>query len=1165
MSRRVLLTIGLVRTRRCRQEGIVSKKRQLLLRTICSILLCLMTIPLSTRTASAAVPSGFEDTFLTTVSGPTDLTWTPDGRMLIIGKDGQVRVYANNTLLPNPALDLSARLCTVGEQGLVGIAVHPQFATNHFIYLYYIYNKFNNACPESEIDGPIGRLSRFVLPDTNVIDPASEVVLFNTPPRYRNHHTGGDPKFGKDGYIYVTVGDAGAQSLGWPQDLGRLAGKIVRITDSGGIPADNPFTGAGTARCNVDGIPPSGSPAGTKCQEIYASGLRNPFRQAFDPNAAGVRFYINDVGQHTWEEISEGQLGANYGWQVREGPCAKDSDTDCGLPPAGMTDPVHWYHHGPDGGAVTGGAFVPNGIWPASYDGTYLFSDYVFGKIYQLVPNGGGCRLCGPPTSSFNQIEFAPIAQITSMRFGPYGTGQALYYVTRDGSAVRRIAFTGSSNRTPVASATANPTSGAVPLLVQFDGSASSDPDGDSLTYEWDFESDGNTDSTAVTVNHTYEQAGVYTAKLTVRDGKGGENSTTVRIDAGNRAPTATIGTPTADTLFAVGEHITLHGSATDPDDGPLPNSALTWQVILHHATHIHPFLEPTVGNDIEIVAPGPEDLDAARTSYLEIQLTATDSNGLTSTVTQELRPKFVDVTFQSSPVGLNLTVSGATFATPATVSSWEAANLTVSAPNQTDTSGQPWVFDTWSDGGAQMHTILTPPSTATYTATFKSGSTAPATGTFTPVADTYVKATSPSSNYGSATTLRTDASPDLHSYLRFNVQGLGTPLVRATLRVYASSGNSIGYGVYSVSDNSWGETTLTYNNAPPVGLVAGSSGRITAATWTEVDVTPLVSGNGLLSLAMISTSSTATTFASRESGATAPQLIVTTGSGGSDTSPPTPPSGLSATAVSANQVNLTWTASSDNVGVTSYDIIRDGAVIASIGAVTSYADTTVAPATAYSYQVQARDAAGNISDASAPANTTTPSVSALIFSDNFEGGDLSHWTSVNGLVVQQQEVFAGAYAARGTSSGAATYVYKQLSTPQSDLYYRIRFKVISQGNNSLRLLRFRTATDSSILGLFLSSSGKLGYTNYVVNINTTSSNVVSKGVWHEAQVRVSINGSASQTEVWLDGAPISTLSKTESLGTTSIGRIQLGDSSTGHSYDVAFDDVAVDSSFISP
>jgi hypothetical protein len=152
-----------------------------------------------------------------------------------------------------------------------------------------------------------------------------------------------------------------------------------------------------------------------------------------------------------------------------------------------------------------------------------------------------------------------------------------------------------------------------------------------------------------------------------------------------------------------------------------------------------------------------------------------------------------------------------------------------------------------------------------------------PVTLSFTAVADTYVDASNPGANFGLSTQLRTDASPDVLSYLRFNLSGLGPNVVRARLRVYANSGNAIGYDVRGVSDNLWSETTTTYDSKPAVGGVVGSSGPVTGGTWTEVDVTPLVTGNGLVSLAMTSGSSTATGYASHEAGANAPVLLVDT------------------------------------------------------------------------------------------------------------------------------------------------------------------------------------------------------------------------------------------------------------------------------------------------
>ena len=275
------------------------------------------------------------------------------------------------------------------------------------------------------------------------------------------------------------------------------------------------------------------------------------------------------------------------------------------------------------------------------------------------------------------------------------------------------------------------------------------------------------------------------------------------------------------------------------------------------------------------------------------------------------------------------------------------------------------------------------------------------------------------------------------------------------------------------------------------------------------------------------------------------------------DLTPPSAPLGLTATARSSTQVDLSWTAATDNVGVTAYEIYRNGSLLTTSGAITSYSDTTVTSATTYAYTVRARDAAGNLS---APSNLATVATrSPFLFSDDFESGALTRWTKVLSLTVQQQEVYAGSYAARATSTGPASWAYQQLSATQSELYYRVRFKIVSQGPNLAYLLKFRTASGTSILGAYVSSTGKLAYRNDAGLQTVVSATPVSRGVWHTLQVRVFINGGAGQTETWLDGVRIDALSKTEALGTTPVGRVQLGDNSIGNSYDIVFDDIAVD------
>jgi hypothetical protein len=191
-----------------------------------------------------------------------------------------------------------------------------------------------------------------------------------------------------------------------------------------------------------------------------------------------------------------------------------------------------------------------------------------------------------------------------------------------------------------------------------------------------------------------------------------------------------------------------------------------------------------------------------------------------------------------------------------------------------------------------------------------------------------------------------------------------------------------------------------------------------------------------------------------------------------------------------------------------------------------------------------------------------TTSCAAPVFNDSFETGDLSSWTSNSGLSAQQQEVYAGSWAARGTTTGAAIWGYKQLDSTYSDMCYGIRFKVLSQSSSStMNVLKVRTTAGAAILGVYRSTSGNLGYRNEVAAASTTSSTPITTGAWHALQIRVRINGASGESETWLDGARIASLSRTEDLGTTPIGRIQIGENSTGRTYDVVIDDVVATTS----
>lgn len=305
--------------------------------------------------------------------------------------------------------------------------------------------------------------------------------------------------------------------------------------------------------------------------------------------------------------------------------------------------------------------------------------------------------------------------------FGPWGNSRALYYTTFEGGGeVRRLPYTGSANRPPTAAFRAEPVSGAAPLQVAFDAAGSSDPDGGDLLYRWDF-GDGTepveTDRPAL--KHTYEAEGVHRATLVVRD-EGGALSrpAELAVGAGRSAPEVSIDVPPDTEPFAVGQPVRLTARAVDAEDGELAGGALSWTIVLHHEDHTHPFLGPLDGQTVDFTAPPPESLGAAATSHLEIRLTATDSEGLTTTFVRHLHPRLVEVTLASEPSGLDLVINGTTMSTPVTVSSWEGFALDLEARDQGQGRNR-HTFESWSDGGALRHTVATPGRDTTFTARF--------------------------------------------------------------------------------------------------------------------------------------------------------------------------------------------------------------------------------------------------------------------------------------------------------------------------------------------------------------------------------------------------------------------------------------------------------------
>jgi glucose/arabinose dehydrogenase len=344
---------------------------------------------------SRTQPDGFtrNSAWTGALSSATAFAQAPDGRWFVAQQGGQLRIVeASGNLLPTPFMTLTVD--DDGERGLLGVALHPDFATNRWVYLYY-------TTPENGVHNRISRYTTLAS-NQNIVDPGSELRIADLPGLSgATNHNGGAMHFGDDGKLYVAVGD-NADSSKAP-DLNDPFGKVLRFNPDAtlSIPSDNPYcTTAATLRC-----------------AIWARGLRNPF--TFAVRASDGRIHINDVGQGSWEEINLGVPGANYGWPATEGPTVAP----------GVTAPLYAYDHdsgssGPagffNGCAITGGAFPRGTAFPAAYRNSYYFADYCSRFVARIDLGNGNAAY------AFGAVGDAPV----DMRFGNDG---ALYVLTRGG------------------------------------------------------------------------------------------------------------------------------------------------------------------------------------------------------------------------------------------------------------------------------------------------------------------------------------------------------------------------------------------------------------------------------------------------------------------------------------------------------------------------------------------------------------------------------------------------------------------------------------------------------------------------------------------------------------------------------------------------------------
>ncbi|MCA1270679.1 PQQ-dependent sugar dehydrogenase [Streptomyces sp. 7G] len=620
----------------------------------------------------------------------------PDRSVLHTARDGTVRLTdAAGSTKTSGKLDVY----THDEEGLQGIAVDPDFTANRFVYLYYspLLNTPPGDAPTTGSAADFAawkghlNLSRFVLKTDGTLDLGSEkVVLEVESDRGQCCHVGGDIDFDAAGNLYLTTGDDTNpfESAGYapidertdrnPQfdaqrssgNTNDLRGKLLRIkpTADGGytVPAGNLFA-PGTANTRP---------------EIYAMGFRNPFRMSVDKKTGAV--YIGDYGPDAGTtDPNRGPSGqvefnrvtqpGNFGWpyctgtntptetygeytfpggpsgakyDCASGP-ANNSFRNTGLATLPPAQPA-WIRYAGDAGSPPefgGGSESPMAgpvynfdadldsavKFPASLDGRFFATEYGRKWIKPVEVKADG----SPGT-----IDTFPWTgtQVMDSAFGPDGALYVLDYGTgANNQALYRVEYLAGSNRSPVAKAAADRTSGPTPLAVSFSSSGSADPEGGNLSYAWDF-GDGTT-STDPNPSHTYTTAGTYNPTLTVTDPEGLTGTASLVVTAGNTAPTVTLTTPADGSLFSFGDSVPFTVTVSDPEDGTVDCSKVKVTYLLGHDSHRHQITSKN-GCSGTIDVPVDGEHDSAANIYGVFDAEYTDAGGLTTHSDSILQPR---------------------------------------------------------------------------------------------------------------------------------------------------------------------------------------------------------------------------------------------------------------------------------------------------------------------------------------------------------------------------------------------------------------------------------------------------------------------------------------------------------------------------------------------
>lgn len=698
-------------------------------------------------------PPAPEDDFaryqvLSGLTAPVSVEFANDGRVFVAEKSGILKTFETiNDPTPTVAADLTGSVRNIGDHGMLGLTVDPQWPDRPYVYVFYTWDitgLWGNSCAAGyATNGCVtgAKLSRLTMNPATGVMAGPEHVLEDSRWCFQfASHGVGDLQFLDDGTLVAAAGEGagwtgtdygqrgGQQPLFGPtipnltpvnpcddppngiggpvnpqtseggafrsQDLLTSgdplgwSGSMVRVDpDTGDAPADNPLVG--------DGDPDN--------DHVIAHGFRNPFRFTVRPGTDEV--FVANVGFTTYEEIEVVDVSTgivpNFGWPCHEGPAPEPQYSQlnnfmCDLMespdvPSVLTDPWFAYARPNSGASIAGLEFVPDsGNYPAETVGQLMFADYVLGQTYLIgVQPDGSADPAGPRTVMRGGIP-------VDLTAGPDGF---IYMVDYLQGSVLRIVDRATS---PIARIEASAIDGPLPFSVTLDASSSGGPPDQELTYSWDLTGNGLfNDATGPVANLTINEAINRTVSVLVEIPGLASSQASVTLYPGNTPPEVDVQV-TTPLPWSANDDISFTISATDAEDGALPAAAISWESQINHCyapddCHIHPYTGASGSTAGTISGPSH-----GYPSFLLLIVEATDSRGQTTRVVEELFPEAIDLLVTSDPPGAFIQVGESSGVTPFTLQVIRNDTVSLTTPLQHQIDGATWQFNGWSHGGGR-------------------------------------------------------------------------------------------------------------------------------------------------------------------------------------------------------------------------------------------------------------------------------------------------------------------------------------------------------------------------------------------------------------------------------------------------------------------------------